>query len=84
MGHGDRLISFFEKVGIENIMLEAIHMGQLSWLLKNFGTTVNIGPNIKFDQVLSLEPMRRGIGRTVDYFHYDKYFKDQKEKRVAL
>ena len=71
--YGDKLAGFFDKVGIENIMLEATHLAQLSWLLKNFGTTVNIGPNITFEQVLELEPMRRGIGRTVDYFHYDKF-----------
>lgn len=75
--HGDRLTSFFEKVGIENVMLEATHMEQLSWLLKNFGTTVNIGPNISFEQLMTLETMRRGIGRNVDYFHYDKWLKQK-------
>ena len=71
--HGDRLASFFEKVGIENIMVEAVQLRQLSWLMKNFGASVNIGPNTSFEQLMSLEPMRRGIGRGVDYVHYDKF-----------
>jgi phosphosulfolactate synthase (CoM biosynthesis protein A) len=63
----------FEKVGLENIMIEAVRQEHLIWLLKNYGAVVNIGPNLQFEQVMHLEPMRRGIGRGVDYFHYDKY-----------
>lgn len=71
----------FEKVGMENIMVEAIRHNHIVWLLKNYGPVVNIGPNLKFDQVMLLEPMRRGIGRDVDYLHYTQLLERQKKEQ---
>ncbi len=68
----DRLEALFEKVGFENVMVEATEMQQLAWLLKTFGPDVCIG-NLSFDQLTLIEPLRNGIGRLVDFYAYDKY-----------
>ncbi|MEX2452055.1 MAG: phosphosulfolactate synthase [Rhodospirillales bacterium] len=70
--HADRLIALFEKVGLEHLMIEAGTVKQMAWLMTRFGPTINIG-NLKSEQVIDVEPLRRGIGRLVDNFIYKPY-----------
>ena len=76
------LVALIDAVGIEHMMIEAIHSKQQAWLLKNYGTTVNIGPNVLTDEVLWLEANRRGMGRSVDYFGLDKWLEKTQRRRV--
>ena len=41
----------FEKVGIEHFIIESVEQGQQVWMLKYYGATVNIGPNVLFEDV---------------------------------
>ncbi|MEQ8195227.1 MAG: phosphosulfolactate synthase [Rhodospirillales bacterium] len=70
--HADRLIALFEKVGLEHLMIEAGNIKQMAWLMTRFGPTISIG-NLKSEQVIDVEPLRRGIGRLVDNFIYEPY-----------
>jgi len=49
-----------EKIGIENIMFEAPEKSQQTQLILLFGRDVNLG-NIRADDVIPLETLRRGI-----------------------
>jgi len=49
-----------EKIGIENIMFEAPEKSQQTQLMLLFGREVNLG-NIRPDDVIPLETLRRGI-----------------------
>jgi phosphosulfolactate synthase len=75
------LVELIEGVGIEHLMIEAIHSKQQAWLLKNYGTTVNIGPNVLTHEVLWLESNRRGMGRGVDYFGLDEWLEKTGRRR---
>ena len=70
--HADRLTQLIHTVGIERLMVEAGETKQLAWLLMHYGTDINIG-NIHYDQAIDLEPLRRGIGRAVENFIYNRY-----------
>lgn len=76
------LVELIDGVGIENMMIEAIHSKQQAWLLKNYGTTVNIGPNVLSHEVLWLESNRRGMGRGVDYFGLDEWLEKTQRRRA--
>jgi len=69
---GDRLKKLFDLVGPENLMVECGAMGQVGWFMLEMGTVINIG-NLNFDQAIEIEPLRRGIGRAVDYSIYRPY-----------
>ncbi len=47
-------------IGLENIIFEAPQKNQQVWLILNFGPSVNFG-NIKPDDVIPLETLRKGI-----------------------
>jgi phosphosulfolactate synthase len=63
----DRMHELIELVGIENLIIESVERKQQTWFLLNYGPTINIGPNILFEEVFWLENMRRGLGRSVDF-----------------
>ena len=48
------------KIGIKNILFEAPEKAQQVYLILNFGPDVNLG-NIKPDEIVPLETLRRGI-----------------------
>ena len=70
--HPDRLKKLFELVRPENHMVETNDLKQIGWFMREMGTVLNIG-NLNFNQVGDIEPLRRGIGRAVDYAIYDPY-----------
>ena len=70
--HPDRLKKLFELVGPEHLMVESTDLKQIGWFMREMGTVINIG-NLNYDQVGDIEPLRRGIGRAVDYAIYDPY-----------
>lgn len=72
-GHAAKLDELFDRAGIENIILEATEPAQLKWLLMNYGSNVNLGPNLLLEQVLWIESDRRGLGRRVDWFAMDEW-----------
>jgi phosphosulfolactate synthase (CoM biosynthesis protein A) len=63
----DRMHELIELVGIENLIIESVERKQQTWFLLNYGPTINIGPNVLFEEVFWLENMRRGLGRSVDF-----------------
>ncbi|MEX2451787.1 MAG: phosphosulfolactate synthase [Rhodospirillales bacterium] len=65
--NAQRMHDLIEGVGIENIIIESVERKQQTWLLLNYGPTINIGPNVLFEDVFWLENMRRGLGRPVDF-----------------
>ena len=70
--HGNRLKKFFELVGPEHLMVECGNLQQVGWFMREMGTVINIG-NLNLDQTIEIEPLRRGIGRAVDYAIYRPY-----------
>ena len=52
--------SLVQEIGIERIMFEAPEKSQQTYLVLNFGPDVNLG-NIRPDDVIPLETLRRGI-----------------------
>lgn len=69
---GDRLKKLFDLVGPENLMVECGAVKQVGWFMLEMGTVINIG-NLNFDQAIEIEPLRRGIGRAVDYAIYQPF-----------
>jgi phosphosulfolactate synthase len=67
------LTELIKRVGMDRIIPEVENDAQQTWLLKTFGPDVNLGPNINPDQVVWLEPMRRGLGRATHYSSMDKW-----------
>jgi len=67
------LTELIKRVGMDKIIPEVENDAQQTWLLKTFGPDVNLGPNINPDQVIWLEPMRRGLGRSTHYSSMDKW-----------
>lgn len=57
------MVALAERVGLANIVFEAETTAHQSWLLKQFGPDVNIGPNVNIDVVHDLEAMRRTLNR---------------------
>ena len=52
--------SLAQEIGLEKIMFEAPEKNQQAYLIVHFGTDVNLG-NIRPDEVIPLETLRRGI-----------------------
>ena len=69
---GKSLVDLVNEVGLEKIVLEVETDSQIAWVLKQFGQDANIGPNIAPEKVLWLEPMLRGLGKSVKYSVFDK------------
>ena len=55
------------------IIFETGNSEEEVWLINELGPDVNLGPNIKLDQVVWLEPTRRGLGRASGYTALTKY-----------
>jgi phosphosulfolactate synthase len=70
-----KLFDLVERVGQDCLIFEAVRSDQQSMLIKNLGADVNIGPNVAPEEVLWLEPMRRGLGRSVGYFCMEPWMK---------
>jgi phosphosulfolactate synthase len=70
--NGGRLRELFDLVGPENLMVECGAVQQVGWFMREMGTVINIG-NLNCDQAIEIEPLRRGIGRPVDYAIYRPY-----------
>lgn len=68
-----RLDALLDKVGMAPIIFESTQPAQQMWLLKNYGSNVNLGPNLLLDEVFWLESHRRGLGRKVDWFALDPW-----------
>ncbi|MBI3938725.1 MAG: phosphosulfolactate synthase [Betaproteobacteria bacterium] len=62
-----RLVDLVNRIGADKIIFEVDNEAHIAWVLKKFGPDANIGPNISPEQVLWLEPMRRGLGKAVKY-----------------
>lgn len=60
-------------VSLEHVIFETGNSQEEVWLINALGPDVNLGPNIKLDQVVWLEPTRRGLGRTSGYTALSKY-----------
>jgi phosphosulfolactate synthase len=56
----DMAKNLMKKIGFENIMFEAPEKSQQAGLILLFGADVNLG-NIKPEDVIPLETLRRGI-----------------------
>ena len=69
---GNSLVDLVNQIGPEKIVLEVETDAQISWVLKQLGPDANLGPNIAPEKVLWLEPMRRGLGKSVRYSVFDK------------
>lgn len=67
--YGDILKEFFELVGPEHLMVECGNIQQVGWFMREMGTVINLG-NLNLDQTIEIEPLRRGMGRAVDYSIY--------------
>jgi len=72
--HSNKLKRLFDLVGPENLMVECGALAQVSWFMREMGATINLG-NLNYDQTIEIEPLRRGIGRAVDYAIYQPYLK---------
>ena len=68
-----RLDRLFERVGMEPLIVEATRPAQQYWLLKNYGTTINLGANLRLEDIPLLEAHRRGLGLKVDWFAVDPW-----------
>jgi len=63
------LEEILDEIDIENLIFEAPLKSQQVWLIKHYGTNVNIG-NIAFENIISLETLRLGVrGDTLLHFH---------------
>lgn len=60
-------------VGAEHVIFETATTEQQVWLIHELGPDVNLGPNIALEEVLWLEPTRRGLGRASGYTALQKY-----------
>jgi len=81
-----KLVELADAVGRDHIVWEAGQKAQNAHLIRIFGPEVNLGPNIPPEEVMWLEPGRRGFGRAFGYQYvvdsYDKY-KSHTEPKVA-
>lgn len=64
-------------VGAEHLIFETPDLAQQMWFINEVGPDVNLGPNIDLENVLWLEPMRRGLGRPSGYTAFKKYLPQQ-------
>jgi phosphosulfolactate synthase len=63
-----RLVELAERVGVDNLVFEAETVDHQVWLILEFGSEVNLGPNIDpYDVVKTIEPSRAGMGRPEGY-----------------
>ncbi|MCW2781936.1 MAG: phosphosulfolactate synthase [Marmoricola sp.] len=61
------LSKFEAMVDPRQVTYEVPQRNHQALLIRHFGPDVNIGPNLDLDEVLWLEPMRRGLGKEVGY-----------------
>jgi phosphosulfolactate synthase len=66
-----------EAVGGEHIIFETASSEQQVWLLHELGPDVNLGPNLALEEVVWLEPTRRGLGRASGYTALTPYMDKQ-------
>ncbi len=66
------LIARCAEDGLEHLMVECGTAKQVGWFMREMGAVINIG-NVALDQAIEIEPLRRGIGRAVDYSIYQPY-----------
>jgi phosphosulfolactate synthase len=69
----DPLVELVNRVGKEKVVFEVNKEPHIEWVLSTFGDDANLGPNLLHDQVLWIEPMRRGLGRSANYRALDKW-----------
>ncbi len=62
-----QLIELANRVGLDKIVFEAEATPHHVWLLKTFGTDVNLGPNLDIDTICKLEATRRTLSREGGY-----------------
>ncbi len=63
------LEEILDEIDIEDLIFEAPLKSQQIWLIKEYGTNVNLG-NIAFDNIISLETIRLGLrGDTLLHFN---------------
>lgn len=60
-------------VGMEHVIFETANTEQQVWLIHELGPDVNLGPNVALEEVLWLEPTRRGLGRASGYTALTSY-----------
>jgi phosphosulfolactate synthase len=58
---------FQTHVDSNRVTFEAPDRDHQALLIQHFGSEVNLGPNLDLDDVLWVEPMRRGLGKQVGY-----------------
>ena len=68
---GQSLVDLVSRIGPDRVVFEVDSDAHIAWVLRKFGPGANIGPNLSPDQVLWLEPMRRGLGKQVMYSVFD-------------
>ncbi len=64
-----------DAVGAQHLIFETATTEQQVWLMQELGPDVNLGPNISLEEVLWLEPTRRGLGRSSGYTALTRYMK---------
>ena len=62
-----RLRELIDRVGKERIMPEVETKAHMVHMIKQFGSDVNLGPNVDWELVRWLEPARHGIGRDIGH-----------------
>lgn len=63
-----KMAELADRVGIDNLIFEAETIDHQVWLILQFGSEVNLGPNIEpYDVVSKIEPSRAGMGRPEGY-----------------
>jgi phosphosulfolactate synthase len=61
------LVELANRVGLDRIVFEAEATPHHVWLLKTFGSEVNLGPNLDIDTICKLEATRRSLSREGGY-----------------
>lgn len=69
----DPLVELVNRVGKEKVVFEVNKEPHIDWVIATFGSDANLGPNLGHNQVLWIEPMRRGLGRATSYRALDKW-----------
>lgn len=69
-------------VGAEHVIFETANTEQQVWLINELGPDVNLGPNVALEEVLWLEPTRRGLGRASGYTALAKYLHPESPPHV--
>lgn len=78
------LVELAKRVGQERVVFEVNKNPHISWTLQTFGPRANLGPNLAPEQVLWIEPMRRGLGREVRYTALEKWTEPNNDPNARL